>query len=39
MARKNNSNEVKIDAVKYLLDPVYFIRKTYEMIKIAIHKK
>lgn len=36
MARKNKSYEVKIDAVRYLLDPVYFIRKTWEMIKIAI---
>ena len=36
MAKKNNSREVKVDAVRYLLDPVYFIRKTAEMIKIAL---
>lgn len=36
MAKKNNSREVTVDAVRYLLDPIYFIRKTAEMFKVAL---
>ena len=36
MAKKNNPREIKVDAVRYLLDPIYFFRKTAEMIKIAV---
>lgn len=33
--QKKKSKTITIDAVRYLLDPIYFIKKNVEIIKTA----